>query len=124
MKKFRIKKIKEAIEETFAIELDKINSRIENYTFTDKLWQPVIGQMLTAYYYEECESDDEIYFRGFINIGTNKIVVGGDTGGILKPADFSNTNEAVFALIAILSVAMKNRYKALMRERKINSILS
>ena len=127
MKKFRIKKIKEAIEENFVIDFEKINSRIEAYTMSGNIWQWVINPspLFTIYYYEEeYESDNETSFDGFISIGTTNISVNGNAIWKLKPADFRNTKEVILKMTEILAIAMKNRYKAIFRERRIDSILS
>ncbi len=117
MKKFRITEIKNAIEPLFGIVFDKMRSRV---------WQEVDSPLYTTYYFEDF-GGGAMVFDGFINLSTNRIVITDNTLPdyfAFRPGDFSSTKKVVDTLIQILSGVMKNRYIAIMRESKINAILS
>jgi hypothetical protein len=118
MKKFRITEIKEAVEPLFGIAFEKMRSRV---------WQEVDSPLYTIYYYEDFGDANAMVFDGFINLATNKIVVSENTTQHyfeFHPENFSSTKKITDKLIQVLSGVMKNRYKAIMRERKIDAILA
>jgi len=118
MKKFRITEIKEAVEPLFGIAFEKMRSRV---------WQEVDSQLYTIYYYEDFGDANAMVFDGFINLATNKIIVSESTSAYyceFHPGNFNSTKKIIDKLIQILSSVMKNRYKAIMRERKIEAILA
>jgi len=118
MKKFRITEIKNAIESLFGIAFEKMGSRV---------WQEIDSKLYTIYYYEDSGGTNAMAFDGFINLSTNKIVVSDNVSSQyfeFHPGEFSRTKKIIGELIEKLSLVMKNRYIAIMRERKIDAILS
>ena len=124
MKTFRITKIKNAIEPLFGIVFNRIRSRVWQEYYG--VWREDDGPLYTIYYYEDFGDTNAMVFDGFINLSTNKIVVNDNTTSKyfeFQPKEFSSTREIINVVIECLSVVMKNRYRAIMRESKINSIL-
>ncbi len=117
MKKFRITEIKNAIEPLFGIAFEKMRSRV---------WQEVDSPLYTILYYEDLGDTNAMFFDGFINLSTNRIVIKHNNLPhyfALMPGNFDSTAKVIAEMISTLSRIMKNRYIAIMRERKLNAIL-